>query len=268
MGRVFASSDWHGCGNVADKVFDFLKPDDTLYFIGDAIDRGPDGIKILTRLLSDSRVKFIMGNHEQFMEECLPEAISTLKASNDILSYEWIYSCWVNNGGSRTINGLYDLSIPEVEELYQKIKNLPYQLLYKSPKGHTVLLEHAGYSPFVLSPRRHDPLWDREHFRDVWDAGYRPDFCGDPDTTYLVHGHTPVQYLTYEYGYYGKPAPGPNYLQEKHNFLYSDKTDALPKPEVIRYCEEHKFCIDMCTIVSNRIVLLDLDTFETVYIDG
>ena len=40
------------------------------------------------------------------------------------------------------------------------------------------------------------------------------------------------------------------------------------KPNIIRYCDGHKFDIDMCTVVSGRIALLDLDTFEEIYIDG
>ena len=46
-----------------------------------------------------------------------------------------------------------------------------------------------------------------------------------------------------------------------------DIEDYCPKPEVIRYCDGHKFDIDMCTIASERIALIDLDTFEIKYFD-
>ena len=39
------------------------------------------------------------------------------------------------------------------------------------------------------------------------------------------------------------------------------------KPTIVRYCDGHKFDIDMGTIASDRIALLDLDTFEEYYFD-
>jgi hypothetical protein len=47
-----------------------------------------------------------------------------------------------------------------------------------------------------------------------------------------------------------------------------DSSEIDWKPEVIRYCDGHKFCIDMCTVASDRVALLDLDTFEVKYFDG
>ena len=43
--------------------------------------------------------------------------------------------------------------------------------------------------------------------------------------------------------------------------------EEIIKPEIIRYCSGHKFDVDMCTIASDRISLLDLDTFEVIYFD-
>jgi hypothetical protein len=88
----------------------------------------------------------------------------------------------------------------------------------------------------------------------------------DPNTIYLVHGHTPVQFLKYEFGYKGQPPKTKEDIKAAHDWLYGDDT-LCPKPTIIRYCDGHKFCIDMCTAVSNRIALLDLDTFEEIYFD-
>ena len=43
--------------------------------------------------------------------------------------------------------------------------------------------------------------------------------------------------------------------------------EEIIKPKIIRYCSGHKFDIDMCTISTNRVMLLDLDTFEEIYFD-
>ena len=44
-----------------------LQPEDTLYVLGDVIDRYPDGIRILRLLMSMPNVKMILGNHEYMM---------------------------------------------------------------------------------------------------------------------------------------------------------------------------------------------------------
>ena len=82
--------------------------------------------------------------------------------------------------------------------------------------------------------------------------------------TYLVHGHTPVQYLKFKYGYKTMEPITKEERLHKHDW-WKDKENTNPK--IIRYCNGHKFCVDLCTIVSNRIGLLDLDTFEEIYFD-
>lgn len=258
MGRVFASSDWHGCGNMADKVFDFLKEDDILYFIGDAIDRGPDGIKIMNKLLTDSRIIYMRGNHEAFMEGSIPYLIEGRYSNGSGL--------WLGvNGGDQTWAAMEHMSDESKMWYVNKIRQMPIEQVYTSPTGHSVILEHAGYSPFDIPHRSHDPLWDRDHFFDEWDCGFEKDNL-DAETTYLVHGHTPIQYLRFSYGYKGQPATrDKDEMIIKHQFEKYGYTDW--KPEVLRYCDGHKFDIDMCTIASGRIALLDLDTFETIYFD-
>ncbi len=41
-----------------------LQPEDTLYVLGDVIDRYSDGIKILRKLMKMKNVKMLLGNHE------------------------------------------------------------------------------------------------------------------------------------------------------------------------------------------------------------
>lgn len=248
IGRVFASSDWHGCGKVANKVLEFLKPEDTLFFLGDAIDRGTDGVAILDALFHRPNTFFLKGNHEKFFE-CSPIH------DPDLL---WI-------GRNCGLATYYDLSKDEEKYLrYQQIvKKLPTELIYESSYGHKVILEHAGYTPFNTGTRNHDPLWDRVHFIESWIPFYKEE-TPESDRTYLVHGHTPVQYLKYEYGYINQPSFTVKDFKDKRCWF---KKGICDKPEVIRYCEGHKFDIDMCTVISKRIALLNLNTFETLYFD-
>ena len=254
MGKVYVSADWHGCADPALKVLEFLKPDDRLYYLGDAADRGEEGVHLMTLLLQDPRVTYIKGNHEDLMKQALPDLIE----GHD--SYEALL--WFSNGGRKTWSKMEFMSDESKMWYVDKIKTMPLRAVYRSPLGHEVILEHAGYSPFVMPMYRHDPLWDREHFYDeVWDGGFRRDER-DPETTYLVHGHTPVQYLQFEYGYGGQ--------EDKKELLIGstwDSPEVKYKPDVLRYCDNHKFDVDLCTIVSGRIALLDLDTFEVIYFD-
>lgn len=265
MGRVFCSSDWHGCWDPAYKVIEYLKPDDKLYFLGDAIDRGEDGIKIFQMLINDPRVTFIKGNHEDMMARAIPFIYAEIEdPAESWFDTARIIQNWYNNGGLKTAQTFYDMTKKEVFAIRTIINKMPTECVYHSPKGHNVILEHAGYTPFNIPHRSHDPLWDREHFKDSWFGGYELSNL-KPSNTYLVHGHTPVHYLKYEYGYNGKTSMTKEDMIEKRKFMKGEPIKY--KPEIIRYCDGHKFCIDMCTVYSDRIALLDLDTFETIYFD-
>lgn len=254
MGKVYASSDWHGCAEPALAALKFLQPDDKLYYLGDACDRGSDGVMLLKKLLSDPRVTYIKGNHDFFIEACAPYFLKQLPEKEVPLLMNWY-----QNGGLDTIDDLSKLSIEEFRLIYQAVLKMPVSIIYESPKGHEVILEHAGYTPENCAYRSHDPLWDRSHFNDNWSESE------EYSNTYIVHGHTPVQYLKYEYGYKDQP---PKTIEDmEHRYDWWIEESNAPKPEVIRYCDTHKYDIDMCTIASGRVVLLDLDTFETIYFD-
>lgn len=252
MGRVFASADWHGCGIPAEKLMSYLKEDDTLYFLGDAIDRGTDGLDIFKTLTTDPRVIYLRGNHEEFM-------LKAIQGKLEGITNRDFYIWTAGNGGNTT---WADLELDTEENLIkymEKIKQMPLKEEYISSKGHKVILEHAGYT-VGNTYRFHDPLWDRNHFYDEWGTSE------EDKNTYLIHGHTPVQYLQFECGYYGRPQFTKEEIAIKHSW-YDLPTDYEWKPEVIRYCDGHKFDIDMCTICSGRVALIDLDTFEIIYFD-
>ena len=48
-----------------------LQPEDTLYILGDVIDRFPDGIKMIRQFMKMPNVKMLLGNHEHMMLEAL-----------------------------------------------------------------------------------------------------------------------------------------------------------------------------------------------------
>lgn len=252
MGRVFASADWHGCGKLADKIFNFLDETDTLYFLGDACDRDKDGLYIMQRLLEDERVIYLCGNHEEMMTLAVPRLE---EGRTDVF-----VSDWFSNGGYETWADIQLMKEIDRYDLICQIKKLPFEQRYINKNGDIIILEHAGYTPYDIPHRSHDPLWDRAHFHDVWDKNN-----SEAANTYLVHGHTPIQYLKFDYGCKGSTALTKEEMKIKNCWWASAAKDY--KPTIFRYCDNHKFDVDMCTIVSKRIALLDLDTFEEVYFD-
>ena len=87
---IYVMSDIHGQKRRFDSVMKQIKlqPDDTLYILGDVIDRNPDGIKILRQIMAMPNAKMLLGNHELMMMNALyyppPEAHKENHSSGDI----------------------------------------------------------------------------------------------------------------------------------------------------------------------------------------
>lgn len=93
-----------------------IRHDDTLYVLGDVIDRGSDGCQILLDMMDRPKVLPILGNHEFTAALCLPwlmeqasdRPLTGLDDTRLTALQEWIV-----NGGGSTIRGLKELSWAE-----------------------------------------------------------------------------------------------------------------------------------------------------------
>lgn len=167
---VYACSDLHGRYDLWEKIQAYLKPSDKLYFLGDAIDRGPDGWKLMKELLLDGRVTYIEGNHEDMM------LYSVL--SNFCDMSEWFY-----NGGGATYRSLE--SDPEAKDWIYTLKhNMRLYAVYQNTNGKFIYLLHAGSNYPLPVEDKERMLWDRAHIDNPWNEEY--------NDIYIVHGHTPV----------------------------------------------------------------------------
>ena len=88
---TYAFTDLHGQYELWKQIKEFCQPDDKLYFLGDAADRGIDGVRIMVELLADPRVIYLKGNHEYFIENFFFNN-STQEA----------LEIWAKNGGEPT----------------------------------------------------------------------------------------------------------------------------------------------------------------------
>ena len=175
---TYAMSDIHGEYKLLEIVLRTLKEDDTLIFLGDAVDRGPDSVRCLTALLADSRVIYLKGNHEVFFRKTIGAILNEEQEQS-----EWLQA-WAKNGGKTTLTQLKDYSDDEIIEMLYAIDRMPLCAEYTNDAGQVFHLSHAGTTPEYTEEE--DLLWDRDHFEDSWYA---------EENMYVVHGHTPVCHI-------------------------------------------------------------------------
>ena len=97
------------------KQIDF-SDNDTLYVLGDAIDRGPDGIKILKTIMKMENAKMFLGNHELLMMEALRNVEECEKEGRqDTEELDlWLDEC---NGGRQTFEDFKKCSAKKKAEI-------------------------------------------------------------------------------------------------------------------------------------------------------
>ena len=78
---IYAVSDLHGCYDRYRQLLDKLdlEEQDTLYVLGDALDRGPEGFQILSDMASRPQVVGLLGNHEAMALDALPGLLRGLE---------------------------------------------------------------------------------------------------------------------------------------------------------------------------------------------
>lgn len=190
---IYAISDIHGC---RDKYLDLLRkirfgPEDTLYVLGDVVDRGPDGFRILLDMVRRPNVAVLLGNHEAMAIDVLSRILRALRHTGEARltgADADAVELWFYNGGEASLTDFFRLNSEQREAVWAYLLEMP---LYKeiAVGGRRFVLVHGGLENFSLSR----PLEDYAADEILW---CRP----DPDTVYypdkyVIFGHTPVQIL-------------------------------------------------------------------------
>ena len=184
---LYAIGDVHGCRRTLDSLLEHLAADaggsltsdDTLVFVGDYVDRGPDSAGVLDRMIELERASddgtgaacvFIRGNHDQMM-------LDYVDAAGDV-------ELWWANGGRTTLASYEyrsDWSIPSVHVEFLRRTQLAVE-----QDGFAFV--HAGFDPRLSvsdNLAAQDPdvcLWTRAHLQADLSNWEMPVVCG----------HTPV----------------------------------------------------------------------------
>jgi serine/threonine protein phosphatase 1 len=172
MSKIYAIGDVHGCRATLEKMLLKLAPvkEDSIYFLGDYIDRGPDSkgvIDTILRLRAEGYNVFTLrGNHEQ------------LFIDSDTGSLE--RALWEQNGGDTTAQSFGITTYADLPAIYKDF--------FESTQ-HVYILEefvlvHAG-----LNFRLADPFTDT--YSMLWIRGSKAD-RKKIGGRMVVHGHTPT----------------------------------------------------------------------------
>lgn len=173
-----------------------LKSADTLYVLGDVIDRGGDGCKILLDMMGRPNVIPILGNHEFTAAMCLPWLLEevTDQSLNSLRDVQIAaLSEWIDNGGGPTLRELKRLRQEEREDILEYIQEMD---LYAEVEagGRSFVLTHAGLGHFAPEkPLEEYELMDFLLARSSLNTEFYRDKC-------LIYGHTPTRLLHQQAG--------------------------------------------------------------------
>lgn len=117
---VYVMSDIHGNRAKFDSIMEQIRlnAEDTLYILGDIVDRGPDPIGILRQVMGMDNVKMLLGNHEHMM-------MQSYFGECDPADRERFTGRWHRNGCEVTVDGLNGLTPEERKEIFDYVKGLP-----------------------------------------------------------------------------------------------------------------------------------------------
>lgn len=195
---TYAIGDIHGNSSALDDLLSHvlpeITPDDTLVFLGDYIDRGPDSrgcVERIVRLKTEAgfTVITLLGNHEQWL----------LRTMSDPRSHSWVFATeametiisYSEEAATKIMDAMGALGI----RLFKEKLPLPYEEFFRAmPEEHKaffreltpyhrtpdVICVHGGMSLDGIL----DPSDDNVH---VWGPlGFPEDYVGsDP----VVYGH-------------------------------------------------------------------------------
>ena len=179
---IYVMSDIHGNTRRFNSIMEQinLQDSDTLYILGDVIDRYPDGIRILRKLMKMENVKMLLGNHEFMMLKALKTQ------EDDFYSPYSGTSLWYRNGGRVTHNYLKHIRKELRREVFRYLQELPVNIEIEV-NGKKYLLVHGA--PECNFRRAHGDYETSKEYA-VWHRWKI--FEHVPEGYTLIFGHTPT----------------------------------------------------------------------------
>lgn len=199
---IYAMSDLHGCYDKYKKMLKKINfsDRDTLYILGDIVDRGDGGIAILQDILPRKNVVVIRGNHDYMAHWLLKSLLQNSKVyRND--EFDDAFRMWLMDGGQPTSEAFAELPLNEQKTLLSFMGTF---MIFDEVEagGHKFFLSHTVpgkermqnfelllWQEFIVG----EPEYEKEYFPDK----------------YVVTGHTPTGLIAPKYS-------GKIYIKNNH----------------------------------------------------
>ena len=122
---IYVMSDIHGCYDKYIKMIEKiqLKEEDTLYVLGDVLDRGPEGIRTLLDLSKRKNAVLLRGNHDHQAGILLSNLhmLDDKKCPSELVE---LYGIWLSDGGKSTLSEYLQVSDEEQKQVIDIIKGM------------------------------------------------------------------------------------------------------------------------------------------------
>lgn len=228
----YVVSDIHGMYEQYDKMLKLINfsDEDELYIIGDVIDRGEGGIRILRDIMKHPNMHMLLGNHELMALEALDAPL---------WSKPRYMSLWaIHNCGQVTYSNLLKLPKAEYKKVIEYMHNLPTSME----------VEAGGRQFYLVHGFPADNVYDEVCTRPYLDTP------NPLDGKTLIVGHTPVFY------YHGKDD------REVDDYIYSLRV----KKEHFKIEHAAGFididCACCASMPESRLACLRLDDMKEFYV--
>ena len=187
MVMTYVMSDIHGYMNLFNDILKQinLTEEDVLYILGDVIDRGPDGIKILLKIMRSKNMFMVIGNHELMMLNYY---------TGDRFWRFHSLSVWTRNGCDPTIEQFDKYADSTQNRILKYLRKLPIERrLVINKKEYILCHSQPNISSFKRNPLKiidSDYRYENGIEFSVW---YRKNIEDDNfENITIIHGHTPV----------------------------------------------------------------------------
>lgn len=186
---IYVMSDLHGCYDRFLRMLELIEfsENDTLFLLGDYVDRGPAGIKLLLYLMNRRNVICLKGNHDDMFLKKSRYFLPRYSPSSPDDKYSD-----VGEGRRKTIADFIRLNNAEKEAVYYFVKKMPL-FLETEIAGQRFLLSHTvPDKQSLLYPFERN---EKDNF--IWgEADYFNTYFTD---RIIVTGHTPTSFIGQNY---------------------------------------------------------------------
>lgn len=227
---IYAISDLHGCYKEFLEMLEQIHfcEEDTLYVLGDIVDRGMEGIKLLLDLAERKNVICLRGNHDQTALQMLKYLKVSMTAQQKERIKE-VYELWFSDGGYPTFKAFIALEEEKKKKVLSFLNSFP--IFEEITVGNrNFFLSHTG--PEFEKIQKFDLCQVNDFL--IGEIEYEKIYF---DNKYFVSGHTPTNLIDETY-------QGRIYTKNKH------------------------IAIDCGVFFGDTLGCICLDTMEEFYVRG